>query len=84
MAKLLYRHRSLQIGTKHRQYLDERFITVASMLNHKTGDEEEVNVNIVLAEVFEGYEYVKYLLTGPSIWKNGSTFWALFWHLITF
>jgi hypothetical protein len=53
------------------------------MLDHETGDEEEVTVKIVLVEIFEGGEYIKYLLASPSLRKEGTTFCALFWHLIT-
>lgn len=84
LAKLLHRHRSLQIGTKHRLYLDKRFITIAPMLDHETGDEKEVNVKIVLVEIFQGGEYIKYLLASPSLREEGPTFRTLFWHLITF
>ncbi len=84
MAKLLHRHRSLQKGMKHRLYLDKCFLTVAPMLDHETGDEEEVNVKIVLVEIFESGEFIKYFLASPSLWKEGTTFCALFWHLITF
>jgi len=59
-------------------------MTVASMLDHETGDEKEVNVKIVFIEIFEGGEYIKYLLASPSLRKEGPTFRALFWHLITF
>jgi hypothetical protein len=54
------------------------------MLDHKTGDEEEVDVKIVLVEIFKGSEYIKYLLASPSLREKGTTFYALFWHLITF
>jgi hypothetical protein len=54
------------------------------MLNHETEDEEKVNMKRVLVEIFEGGEYITYLLAGSSLWKQGPTFRTLFWHLIPF